>query len=53
MLFAEFDGFFGYVLVLAFFLYGMGRAVKMISGNPVARGGATKVASHLIGRLFK
>ena len=55
MLFAQSDGssFFSLILVLAFFLYGMNRAVKMIGGNPTARSAAVKGASHLISRLFK
>ena len=53
MLFAESDGTFGFVLMMAFFLYSTGRAVKMISGNPTAKSAVTKGAFHVIGRLFK
>ncbi len=53
MLFAESDGSFGFVLVMAFMLYGATRAVKMISGNPVARTGVTKGAGYLLKQLFK
>jgi hypothetical protein len=53
MLFAEIDGSFGVLLMFLFFIYGTGRAVKMISGNSTARTTVTKGAFHLIGRLFK
>ena len=53
MLFAETDGSFVFVLMMLFFLYGAGRAVKMISGNPTAKTAVTKGAFHVIGRLFK
>jgi hypothetical protein len=53
MIFAEADGSFGFVLMMAFLLYGATRAVKMISGNATAKSAITKGAFHVIGRLFK
>jgi hypothetical protein len=53
MLFASSDGSFSFLVMMIFFLWGTGRAVKMISGNSTARSVATKGAFHLIQRLFK